>query len=40
MKHVKSLAAREAIADISDEVKGITWEQICPNSSKDAIDLL
>lgn len=40
MKHVKSIAAREAIKDISSEVKGIPWEQICPNSTSEAIDLL
>ena len=40
MKHVKSLAAREAIKDISNEVKGIPWSSICPNASKEAQDLL
>ena len=40
MKHVKSIAAREAIKDISSEVKGIPWSQICPNASKEAQDLL
>jgi len=40
MKHVKSQAAREAIKDISDEVKGIPWSSICPNASPHAWDLL
>jgi serine/threonine protein kinase len=40
MKHVKSQAAREAIKDISNEVKGISWEKICPNASPEALDLL
>ncbi len=40
MNHVKSLAAREAIKDISDEVKGIPWETICPNATPEALDLL
>ena len=40
MQHVKSQAAREAIKDISDEVKGIPWEQICPSATPDALDLL
>lgn len=40
MKHVKSLAAREAIKDISSEVKGIPFNTICPNASPDALDLL
>lgn len=40
MKHVKSQAARDAIKDISNEVTGIPWKKICPNSSDEAIDLL
>lgn len=40
MKHVKSQAAREAIKDISNEVKGIPWDKICPNASPEALDLL
>jgi mitogen-activated protein kinase 7 len=40
MRHVKSLAAREAIKDISDEVKGVPWEQICPTATPEALDLL
>ena len=40
MKHIKSKAAREAIKDISPEVKGIPWEQTCPNACPEALDLL
>mmetsp|Transcript_10106 Transcript_10106/g.10060 ORF Transcript_10106/g.10060 Transcript_10106/m.10060 type:complete len:233 (+) Transcript_10106:672-1370(+) len=40
MRHVKSQAAREAILEISNEVKGIPWNQICPNASEEALDLL
>lgn len=40
MKHIKSFAAREAIQDISGEVKGFPWEKICPNASSEARDLL
>ena len=40
MKHIKSAAAREAIKEISPEVKGIPWEQTCPNATPEALDLL
>lgn len=40
MKHVKSVAAREAIKDISQEVRGIPWSLICPSANKEALDLL
>jgi serine/threonine protein kinase len=40
MKHIKSKAAREALKEISPDVKGIPWEAICPNASPQAIDLL
>jgi serine/threonine protein kinase len=40
MKHIKSKAAREALKEISPEVRGIPWEITCPNASPAAIDLL
>jgi serine/threonine protein kinase len=40
MKHIKSVAAREAIKEMSSEVKGIPWEKICPTASQEALDLL
>jgi serine/threonine protein kinase len=40
MRHVKSKAAREAIMDISDEVKGVPFNSICPLASEEALDLL
>lgn len=40
MKHIKSKAAREALKEISPEVKGIPWEVTCPNATPQAIDLL
>ena len=40
MNHIKSEAAREAIKDISPEVRGTPWSETCPNASPEAIDLL
>ena len=40
MTHIKSKAARDAIKDISNDVKGIAWEKTCPNASPEALDLL
>lgn len=40
MKHIKSVAAREAVNNISNEVAGIPWKKICPNASEEALELL
>jgi len=40
MNHIKSKAAREALKEISPNIKGIPWEVSCPNASPLAIDLL
>ena len=40
MQHITNKAARVAIRDISDEVKGIPWKETFPNASPEAIDLL
>ena len=40
MTHIKSKAAREAIRDISDEVRGVPWNLTCRNASPEALDLL
>lgn len=41
MKHIKSTAAREAIKEInSEQVKGLSWDRICPAATNEALDLL
>ncbi len=41
MKHIKSAAAREAIREMNaEQVKGVSWDIICPNASTEALDLL
>jgi serine/threonine protein kinase len=40
MTHIKNTAAKDAITDMNSELKGVSWDKICPTASKEALDLI